>query len=216
MRKLSKIKVGGFTLIELLVVIAIIGVLAALLLPAIAKARESAKRKQCMSNLYQLAKAFAGYYDDFGPTAQIQKGPTVNGVMNAGFPSVVAAPTTVGDVVGPLSNYTSFKPQVWWCASSNGVQTVGLYTTNVTATIGVSYSVFWAGNWQDQSSVYPLVWDKGNPLSGNYAWTVGTPHNVRSPDGGNVLFNDGHVEWDKIMFQSYGSMNLTNANILNQ
>ncbi len=56
----------GFTLVELLVVIAIIGVLVALLLPAVQAAREAARRTQCANQLRQLAISFQNYHDVHG------------------------------------------------------------------------------------------------------------------------------------------------------
>jgi prepilin-type processing-associated H-X9-DG protein/prepilin-type N-terminal cleavage/methylation domain-containing protein len=57
-------RAGAFTLIELLVVVGVLALLASLLLPALSKARASARRAKCISNLHQLGLAVQMYWDD--------------------------------------------------------------------------------------------------------------------------------------------------------
>ena len=69
-RQTNALRDSGFTLIELLTVIAIIGILAAILIPAVSSSRENGRRAYCMNNMNQLGKAllmYAGDHNDYLP-----------------------------------------------------------------------------------------------------------------------------------------------------
>ena len=97
-------KQRGFTLVELLVVIAIIGVLVALLLPAVQAAREAARRMQCGNNMKQIGLSLQNYHDTFNSLPFGARGRYVNN-----------SPANSGSSVGP-SWYVGILP---FCEQKN-------------------------------------------------------------------------------------------------
>ena len=135
-------KEGGFTLIELLVVIAIIAILAAMLLPALATAKEKAKRIQCLSNLRQIglgASLYAGDYQDKVPAVN-----TAGGGPPTPFSTYVtdALNTNVVNAVNSYLKLQTNVPSIWVCPNRLNTPKPGLPTINGTTQMYIGYSYF--------------------------------------------------------------------------
>lgn len=193
-------KRGGFTLIELLVVIAIISILAAILFPVFARARENARRASCQSNLKQISLGIMQYTQDYDEKYPLLQDPTAG----SGIPYTAAiqpyvkstqlfiCPSGSRDVATTEDNGT-IADKTWktttptYKANAEGSYGMNRYLTGST---GVSMATV------DQPAITAFIFDcswydsVGAVLPADSMFEA-----ARHLDGSNIAYADGHVKF---------------------
>jgi prepilin-type N-terminal cleavage/methylation domain-containing protein/prepilin-type processing-associated H-X9-DG protein len=217
----------GFTLIELLVVIAIIALLAAILFPVFARARENARRASCQSNLKQISTAWTMYAQDYDERMVSNSYPdrdNYNPIYGHHYvlapyikswqvwicPSAVKKSAGVGKNCDPTYVYQNanlgsgsygYNPLLGYSSSTGGAPPYYLVTFKLSSLEKPAETVTYAettGLYSTTQITYPDQWSTPYTTScGGAGITLGDNHADWHFGGSNVAFTDGHVKWMK-------------------
>ena len=181
----------GFTLIELLVVIAIIAILAAILFPVFAKAREKARQSSCLSNLKQLSLAMLQYaqdYDERFPQRDV-------GPYWYGWPALIQPYVNNWQVF--VCPSTQRKHRIWGMPSGTGSS----YGYNFCRLRAHPMGKFEYPAETAMLMDWPYACIKYSPWGCSYCpmnhswWPTSGSRQLPHNEGLNVAFMDGHCKW---------------------
>ncbi|MGI5820268.1 MAG: DUF1559 domain-containing protein [Armatimonadota bacterium] len=185
----------GFTLIELLVVIAIIAILAAILFPVFARAREKARQTSCLSNIKQLALGMLMYVQDYDERFTVERNVFYDSGGRRWYQAIVPYVQNADIFMCPSAERTS----AWGGYAYNGVGTgndngLGYRHENDSGVPTTSAAPCKLAAVTEPSSMIML----GEPIANTYALR-GYDSNYLPNDhhngGSNIAHVDGHAKW---------------------
>ena len=215
--KCRKRRINGFTLIELLVVVAIISILAAILFPVFARARENARRSSCMSNMKQIGLGIMMYAQDYDEKYPIQINSSNKRYSNPGtaieannwilniYPYVKSwqlfrcpsakpyeSPDSAHDYMVPSGNNNTNYLASAVIIRSEGLSMAAIPNASEIVVVQETDTAYSTAQLKPDHYGVSTTFPEGVYEYWNYA-----TYNKNHFDGGNQVFADGHVKWRK-------------------